>query len=91
MNTIQEVNTSIMQGNFTNEQVDSIIDAVKFRRSILSRQNKREFNVGSKVKFTSTRSGLVMSGSVSKIAIKFVTVQTTSGNWKVPANMLTAA
>jgi len=91
MNTIQEVNTSIMQGNFTNEQIDSIIDAVKFRRSILSRQNKRAFNVGSKVKFTSTRSGLTMSGSVSKIAIKFVTVLTPTGNWKVPANMLSAA
>jgi len=43
------------------------------------------------VKFHSTKRGMTMSGTVSKIAIKYVTVSTPQGLWKVPANMLEAA
>jgi hypothetical protein len=32
-----------------------------------------------------------MQGTVDKIAIKYVTVRTTQGLWKVPANMLETA
>jgi len=43
------------------------------------------------VKFHSTKRGMTMSGTVSKIAIKYVTVSTQQGLWRVPANMLEAA
>lgn len=88
--SIQTVNAEILAGNFTNEQLGSIIDAVKFARARLSEQNKRSITLGSKVQFTSTKTGHTLIGTVDKIAIKYVTVRTASGLWRVPASMLTA-
>ena len=89
--SIQSINTEIIQGNFTNDQLSSIIDAVKFARARLGEVNKRALRLGATVKFTSSKTGMTYTGSVDKIAIKFVTVRTSQGLWKVPANMLEAA
>jgi len=44
------------------------------------------------VKFTSSKTGRTMQGTVNKIAIKYVTVSVPGwGMWEVPANMLEAA
>jgi hypothetical protein len=88
MTTISEVNFAIMQGDFTNDQLDSIMSAIKFRRSQISKQNKRALTIGSQVKFTSNRNGVTYSGVVEKIAIKNVIVRTPLGGYRVPANML---
>ena len=87
--SIQSVNAEILAGNFTNEQLSSIIDAVKFARARLSEKTKRTITLGSNVNFTSTKTGQNYTGVVTKIAIKYVTVKTIAGLWKVPANMLT--
>lgn len=87
--SIQTVNAEILAGNFTNDQLSSIIDAVKFARSRLSEQTKRSLTLKSNVEFTSSKTGRTMRGFVHKIAIKYVTVDTGMGLWKVPANMLT--
>jgi len=87
--SIQTVNAEILAGNFTNDQLSSIIDAVKFARARLSEKNKRSITLGSNVNFTSTKSGVNYTGVVTKIAIKYVTVKTVAGLWRVPANMLT--
>lgn len=89
--TIQQVNSTIMFGDFTNDQLNSIISAVKFRRSQLTRETKRQLRVGSQVKFSSTKTGQTVVGTVNKVAIKYVTVATPQGLWKVPANMLEVA
>lgn len=86
--SIQTVNAEILAGNFTNEQLSSIIDAVKFARARLTESNKRALTLGSRVQFTSTKTGQTMIGDVTKIAIKYVTVRTPGGLWRVPANML---
>ena len=86
--SIQTVNAEIIAGKFTNEQLSSIIDAVKFARARLGDQNKRAVRLGSTVKFTSSKNGMTYTGTVDKIAIKFVTVRTQQGLWKVPASML---
>jgi hypothetical protein len=86
--SIQTVNAEILAGNFTNEQLSSVIDAVKFARARLSEQNKRALRLGGSVKFTSTKTGMTLQGTVDKIAIKYVTVRTNQGLWRVPANML---
>lgn len=91
MANIQEVNSAIMFGDFTNDQLDSIISAIKYRRGQLTQEAKREFRVGSAVKFYSTKRGQTFTGTVNKIAIKYITVSTPQGLWKVPANMLEAA
>jgi hypothetical protein len=87
--SIQTVNAEILAGNFTNEQLSSVIDAVKFARARLSEKNKRSITLGSNVNFTSSKTGQNFTGVVTKIAIKYVTVKTISGLWRVPANMLT--
>jgi hypothetical protein len=89
--SIQTVNNEILAGNFTNDQLSSIIDAVKFARARLAEKTKRTVRLGSTVQFTSTKTGITLVGTVDKIAIKFVTVRTAQGLWKVPANMLELA
>jgi hypothetical protein len=86
---ITQINTAIMHGNFTNDELSSIIDAVKYGRARLTREIKRGLAVGDNVNFTSTKLGRNVTGVITKIAIKYVTVRTATGLWRVPANMLT--
>jgi hypothetical protein len=85
---IKQVNSAIMFGNFTNDQLTSIADAVKYARAQLTQKTKRSLMLGDTVKFTSNRNGVTYRGTVRKIAIKFVTVDTGQFLFKVPANML---
>jgi hypothetical protein len=89
MKTIQEVNSAIMFGTWTNTELMSMIDAVKWNRASLAKQTKRTLSVGDSVNFTSSKTGMNTTGVVTKIAIKYVTVKTSAGLWRVPANMLT--
>jgi hypothetical protein len=43
------------------------------------------------VKFHSIKRGVTVTGTVTKVAIKYVTVKDGATLWKVPANMLEAA
>ena len=79
---IQQVNSAIMFGDFTNEELSSIIDAVKFARASIANQNKRALTLGTIVKFTSSRTGMPVTGTVQKINRKFIIVRETN-------NMLT--
>jgi len=88
MLTIQEINKAIMYGSFTNDELTSIVDAVKWNRSQLARTVKRSLMLGDSVNFNSAKLGRNVTGVVTKIAIKYVTVRTVNGLWKVPANML---
>jgi hypothetical protein len=88
--TIQEVNTAIMFSNFTNEQLNSIVSAVQYARAQLGKQKIRTFTKGDTVKFHSTKRGVTVTGTVTKVAIKYVTVKDGVMLWKVPANMLEA-
>jgi hypothetical protein len=91
LSTIQQINSAIMFGNLSNVELNSIVDAVKFARTQLTKQNKRAFQLGDTVKFTSNRNGLTYVGTVRKVKIKFVLVSTNAGVYNVPANMLEAA
>ena len=86
---IQQINSAIITGNLTNEQLMSVIDAVKYARSRLTQTIKWTLKVGDNVNFTSNKTGQNYTGVVMKVAIKYVTVKTVSGLWRVPANMLT--
>jgi ferredoxin-fold anticodon binding domain-containing protein len=87
---IQEINRSIISGKWSNDELTSMIDAVKFARSRLAQTLKFSLRVGQKVQFTSSRSGMTLVGTVRKVAIKNVIVDTPQGGYKVPANMLEA-
>lgn len=86
---IKEINSSIMFGSFNNDELTSVIEAVKYARSRLQKQTIRSLMVGDNVNFNSAKMGRNVTGVVTKIAVKYVTVNTTQGLWKVPANMLT--
>ena len=73
--------------NMDADQVDQLVQAIKLRRNRINQTAIRTVQVGDNVKFTG-RNGNVVSGSVTKKAIKYVTVDTGAGRWKVPANML---
>ena len=88
MTTINEINSSIMFGNLTNDQLDSILMAIKYRRAQFIKENKRVICIGSNVQFYSHKKNQSFQGQVTKIAVKFITVRTAQGTWKVPANML---
>ncbi len=85
---ITQINTAIIQGNLSNTELSSVIDAVKFARARLTEQSKRSLVIGDNVSFTSSKTGMNVTGTVRKIAIKFVTVDTGQTLWRVPANML---
>lgn len=89
MLTIQDVNRAIMLQSWTNTELSSMIDAVKWNRDRLAKQVKYSLQIGDNVNFTSSKTGRNMTGVVMKVAIKYVTVKTIMGLWRVPANMLT--
>ena len=93
--SIQEINTSIMFSGLNSTQLDSVMSAVKYARAQLGKQKIREFRKGDVVKFTSTKRGITIVGTVEKVAIKYVTVRESgkvaTGLWKVPASMLESA
>ena len=91
MLTIQEVNSAIIAGTFTNDQLSSMIDAIKYARAQITKQKTRAFSIGDSVKFTSNRNGLTYVGTVRKVKIKYVLVNTPGGLFNVPANMLESA
>ena len=93
---IKEINTAIIHGHFSNEELNSIGDAIKFARSQLAALNKMSIAKGSSVKFTNSRSGLTVTGFVDKVNRKFVLVREYKPGatfattvWRVPASMLT--
>jgi hypothetical protein len=89
--SIQDVNSAIMFGSFTNEQLNSIAGAIKYRRGQVAKENKRSIGLGDVVKFVNPRSGRTHQGNVVKINIKNVKVREGITTWNVPANMLTVA
>ena len=87
--SIQTVTAEIISGKFTNDELSSLIDSIKYARARLGKQAIRALNIGDNVNFNSTKLGQNVTGVVTKIAIKYVTVKTINGLWRVPANMLT--
>jgi len=96
VSAVAQVNAAIISGNFTNEQLNAIGDAIRFARAQLASTVKCTLVKGSKVKFTG-RQGMTILGTVEKVNRKFILVREDKpgsligGVWRVPANMLSAA
>jgi len=73
---------------WSNDDLTKFVDAVKTARAQLVRNNIGEFVTGDAVRFNSRKHG-VIGGIVEKVAIKYVTVRSPVGLFRVPANMLT--
>ena len=68
---VKQINQAIMFGTWTDVEISSMIDAIKWARSNLAKRAKASMALGD--------------------SVKFVTVNTGAGRWKVPANMLQPA
>lgn len=89
---VKQINSVIMFGTLSDVELNSIVDAIKFRRASMQRQARYTLRVGSAVTWHSPKQGMRVKGTVEKIATKYVTVRNTAGMmWKVPMNMLEAA
>ena len=85
---IKDVNSAIMFNTWTDMELASMADAIKFARTKLQKTNIRNIMVGDTVKWFSQKRGINGQGVVTKVAIKYVTVREGATLWKVPANML---
>lgn len=93
MMTIQDINSAIIGGSFTNDQLNAIGMAIKFARNQLATKAKFTFRAGSSVKFTNNQGQTVLA-TVEKVNRKYIMVRENGkayGTWRVPANMLEAA
>lgn len=86
---VDRINTAIISGNLTNDELSTVIEAVRYARAQLGKKSIRALSIGDNVNFNSSKLGRNVTGVVTKIAIKYVTVRTATGLWKVPASMLT--
>ena len=90
LSSIQQLNRSIMFGKWTDVELRSMADAIRFAQTGLRKQVKRNLDVGVRVRWISSKNPAGATGTVKKIAIKYVTVRhdRDGGLWKIPANML---
>ena len=88
---IKDINSAIISGVFTNDDLNSIANAIKFARSQLAKQNACTFWNGDTVKFTSSRNGVTYTGTVEKIKLKYALVRTNNQRFNVPLAMLESA
>jgi hypothetical protein len=72
------------------DQCKEVIDRVQLQRTFLANQKVRSFVIGDNVKFTG-RNKMVETGVISKVNRRYIHVQVGHMNWKVPAEMLSAA
>jgi hypothetical protein len=87
---IQEIKAAIISSNLTIDDLNEVIEAVKYARTQLGRQVARTISIGSNVRFTA-KDGRVFTGTVQGIKIKNAVVQTGMGRYRVPMSMLEAA
>lgn len=86
----QEISRAIISGTFTNDELNSIVDALKFARAQMSRRQARVLRTGDTVKFTSNKNGMTYQGTIEKVKLKFALVRTPTTRFNVPLNMLEA-
>ena len=65
---IQEINSAIMFGNLSNDQLNSVISAVKYARTQLTKQQGRALRQGDAVKFTAR--GNTFFGTIERVKLK---------------------
>ena len=67
------------------EEVNSLVDVIKHRRSMIHQEARLNFKVGDEVFFTG-RKDKPMFGIVKKVAVKYIHVNTDERTtWRVPA------
>ena len=89
--TLNEIQVAILNADLSNEELNILAEAIKYKRAQVGREVARSLPIGSQVKFTDTRRGQIIRGTLEAIKIKNATVATSVGRYRVPMNMLSAA
>ena len=82
----------IIEGIYTlnNDELNSVVDALKLRRNQLHYQDAQSFRVGDRVSFKG-RHNAIEKGTIEKVKIKYILVRTDRGQrWNVPGSHLTS-
>jgi len=87
---VTAVNAAILTMN--NEQLNQVIEAIKFQRNRVARTTARQINVGDRVQFKGRR-GATVTGKVTKVNQKTLGVKCdkTGTAWRVTASLVKAA
>jgi len=85
MNAMEEIKATIFSSN--REEINAIIELVKVRKEMLSKEKMSEMKVGDKVSFI--HKGAKVLGTIRKKNIKRLVVDTEIGGWNIPASLLT--
>ena len=91
MTNTKEIVAAIIAGGFNTDELNEIIDGVKFARSRIAQQNMFTMRVGASVKFTNSRTNQIMVGEVYKVNRTKIIVKVGNVRWTVPAAMLSPA
>ncbi len=88
---LKEINRAIVRGTWTNDDLNSMIESIKYARGFLVNEKRRAIRVGDSIRFNSTKLGGPVTGTVESVKIKFATVNTSRGRWRVAISRLEAA
>ena len=87
----KQITSAIISNTWTNEELNTMVEAIRFARSGLTKTVARTLQVGTRVRYESSRQGCMVDGEITKVALKYATVRSNGQLWKVPMNMLTVA
>lgn len=87
----KQIVSELMSGNLNNDELEQIAQALKYARSQVGNQIKRQLRPGVSVKFYHPKQNFYIAGTVNRIKQKYVLVDTPQGRYNVPANLLETA
>jgi hypothetical protein len=88
LNVTEMKSFEAMVVNMSLEDIKMVNERMSLQRTFLGNSIKRTLVLGDKVSFVG-RGGITVEGTVDKVKIKNVLVNTDRGRWNVPASMLT--
>ena len=90
---LMEIQGKVMSLN--NDDLNSLVDIIKFRRNQISQEAKKLFKVGDKVSFVGNKNRGKVEGKINKINKKYIIVDETNGStgsilqtWRCPPELL---
>lgn len=87
----KQIVSELMSGSLNNDELEQIAQALKYARSQVGNEIKRQLRPGVSVKFYHPKQNFYIAGTVNRIKQKYVLVDTPQGRYNVPANLLETA
>jgi len=88
---VNDIVAELTSGRLDNRELEMVTRALKFARSQLGNEVKRDLRPGVGVKFFHPKLHRDINGTVNRIKQKYVLVDTSAGRYNVPASLLEVA